>query len=113
MATASLAPGPPHVPADRIIDFDVYNPVGIEHGFHQAWMQLQVDGVPDLAWTPRNGGHWLATRGHLIAIQEIIITLQEWLKRIPEFRFAKGFALVAHPGVVAQVERLDLEWNPA
>ena len=66
MATASLAPVPPHVPADRIIDFDVYNPAGIEVGFHQAWMRLHGDGVPDLVWTPRNGGHWIATRGHLI-----------------------------------------------
>lgn len=66
MATAALAPVPPHVPANRVIDFDVYNPAGIEHGFHQAWMRLHGEGVPDLVWTPRNGGHWIATRGQLI-----------------------------------------------
>ena len=48
-----------------------------------------------------------------LANLEIIVTLQEWLKRIPEFRLAEGFKLAAHSGVVAQVERLDLEWDVA
>lgn len=66
MANETMAPVPPHVPAARVVDFDVYNPAGIEDGFHQAWMRLHDDGVPDLVWTPRNGGHWIATRGQLI-----------------------------------------------
>lgn len=58
---------PANVPTSRIYDFDVYNPRGIEQdGYHQAWKRLQAPGVPDLIWTPRNGGHWIATRGALI-----------------------------------------------
>ena len=58
---------PGNVPADRIVDFDVYAPAGIENGYHQAWKRLQAPGVPDLVWTAHNGGHWIATRGAMIA----------------------------------------------
>ena len=58
---------PAHVPVDRIVDFDVHNPANIADGYHEAWKILQKPGVPDLVWTPRNGGHWIATRGALIA----------------------------------------------
>ena len=60
-------PHPPHVPGDRVYDFDLYQPPGVEHGFHEAWLALHEEGVPDLIWTPHNGGHWLATRGRAIA----------------------------------------------
>ena len=66
MTSEAMTSVPPHVPASRVVDFDVYNPAGIEDGFHQAWMRLHGEGVPDLVWTPRNGGHWIATRGSLI-----------------------------------------------
>lgn len=42
---------------------------------------------------------------------EIVVTLQEWLARIPAFRLKDGFRIVAHSGVVADVERLELEWG--
>lgn len=58
---------PANVPADRVVDFDLYNPPGVEHGFHEAWLKLHAPGTPDLVWTPRNGGHWMATRGEMIA----------------------------------------------
>ena len=61
-----LAATPAHVPASRVVDFDVYKPTGIEDGYHEAWKRLQAPGVADLVWTPRNGGHWIATRGALI-----------------------------------------------
>ena len=57
---------PANVPSDRIIDFDMFNPIGIENGFHEAWKQLQKPGTPSLVWTPHNGGHWIATRGEMI-----------------------------------------------
>lgn len=61
-----LADIPPHVRADQVVDFDVYAPEGFERDFHGAWYRLHVPGVPDMVWTPRNGGHWIATRGPLI-----------------------------------------------
>ncbi len=66
MTSEVLTPVPAHVPPSRVVDFDVYHPAGIEDGYHQAWMRLHAEGVPDLVWTPRNGGHWIATRGHMI-----------------------------------------------
>ena len=66
MASEAMTSVPAHVPASRVVDFDVYHPTGIEDGYHQAWMRLHAEGVPDLVWTPHNGGHWIATRGHMI-----------------------------------------------
>ena len=53
---------PANVPADRVVDFDIYFPPGIEADYHAAWRALQSP-ARSLVWTPRNGGHWIATRG--------------------------------------------------
>jgi cytochrome P450 len=53
---------PGHVPADRIIDFDIYN-VKVENGDYQlALKTLHDPGMPEIMWTPYYGGHWLVTR---------------------------------------------------
>lgn len=57
----SLALRPAHVPPERVVDFDVYFPPRIEQGYFAAWTPL-MDG-PGMIWTPRNGGHWIATNG--------------------------------------------------
>jgi cytochrome P450 len=57
---------PAHIPADRIYDVDMYALDGIEEGFHEAWKKLQGPDIPALIWTPRTGGHWIATRGDVI-----------------------------------------------
>lgn len=57
---------PAHVPAERVVDFDMYRPEGIEDTLQVAWKRLHAPGIPDLVWTPCNGGHWIATRGDLI-----------------------------------------------
>lgn len=59
---------PSHIPRDRIYDFDMYNSQsnGAED-YYDFWKGLQEDGVPDLVWTPRNEGHWIATRGKTVA----------------------------------------------
>lgn len=58
---------PDNVPSDRIYEFDIYAPPKIEQGFHAAWATLLEEQVPDLIWTPYNGGHWIPTRSDLIA----------------------------------------------
>ena len=58
---------PDHVPHDRVFDIDMYDPEGIEGGFHEAWKSLQDRGLPELVYTPLTGGHWVATRGEVIA----------------------------------------------
>lgn len=54
---------PAHVPANRVIDFDIFQPAGIEQDYFAAWTALQRPEGPSLLWTIRNGGHWIATRG--------------------------------------------------
>ncbi|MFS0736741.1 cytochrome P450 [Sphingomonas sp. 1P06PA] len=67
MSGAATLDWPAHVPADHVVDFDMYHPPAVEAGFHDSWASLQADGVPDMVWTPHNGGHWIATRAPLIA----------------------------------------------
>jgi cytochrome P450 len=62
-STTGRAATPAHVPADRVFDFDIYNPPGAEQDFHLALKRLHDEGYPEIFWTPRNGGHWIATRG--------------------------------------------------
>lgn len=70
-AMATLAPSnsaadparPAHVPADHVVDVDIYAPPRIaELGFHHAWRELQANS-PAVVWTPQNEGHWIALSG--------------------------------------------------
>lgn len=80
MATAKLAERPAHVPAERVIAFDFYNPPGLESGFQEAWKTLQAPGVPNLVWTPYNGGHWIATRA--VQIMEVFSNSERFSSRV-------------------------------
>lgn len=67
---ATLSPAverPEHVPVDRVVDFDIYAPPNGREDYHLAWKALQDAGVPEIIWTPRNGGHWMVTSGRLIS----------------------------------------------
>jgi cytochrome P450 len=52
---------PAHVAAQLVVDFDFMRPGPEGCDPFEAWSRLH--GLPPLVWTPRNGGHWLATRG--------------------------------------------------
>ena len=59
---------PSHVPQALVHDFDFFNPSGSDD-VHLAWKRLH-EVAPPIFWTPRNGGHWIATRARDIeAIQ--------------------------------------------
>lgn len=49
---------PSHVPADRVIDFDISNDPGLKHDVFARLEQLR-DSSPKVAYSPYNGGHWL------------------------------------------------------
>ena len=66
MATVADQTRPENVPVDRIHDIDMYALAGIEEGFQEAWSKACPPGTPDLIWTPRTGGHWIATNGETI-----------------------------------------------
>jgi cytochrome P450 len=57
---------PAHVPAELVVDFDFMRPGPEGSDPFEAWSRLH--GLPPLVWTPRNGGHWLATRGEDIPV---------------------------------------------
>lgn len=57
-----LAACPAHVPLELVMDIDVYDPPGVSEDVHLGWKRLHDAGAPDVIWTPRNGGHWIATR---------------------------------------------------
>lgn len=58
---AGLAARPAHVPDRLVVDFDMYNFAGGAAGPQAALRDIQT-ACPDIFWTPRNGGHWVATR---------------------------------------------------
>jgi cytochrome P450 len=68
MSTSSAsAPIPAHVPPDRVVDFDMFSPPGLDRmGVHEAWLELQKSTPHDVVWTTRNEGHWIVLRGKTI-----------------------------------------------
>ena len=51
---------PLHVPEDRVFDFDYLADPLMETDPRAAYLRLRA--APELVWTPRNEGHWIATR---------------------------------------------------
>jgi cytochrome P450 len=49
------------IPEALVADVDIFNLEGLQDDVQLAWRRLH-DGYPDIFWTPRNGGHWIATR---------------------------------------------------
>ena len=62
----SMMARPAHVPADRIVDFDIFAPPGVEQDYFAAWQLLVREDGPGVVWTSANGGHWIATRGEIV-----------------------------------------------
>lgn len=62
---ANLSPIPPHVPRELVRDVDIYDIQSINPDIHLGWKKLQ-DESPSLIYSPRNGGHWIPMRAHLI-----------------------------------------------
>jgi cytochrome P450 len=66
MQLDTITETPPHVKPEYVHDFDIYQPPNVKTDFHLAWTALQAKGMPDIIWTPRNGGHWIPTRAAII-----------------------------------------------
>jgi len=62
LAIPERADRPGHVPEGLVVDFDIYG-FPVHNGeFQLALLKLREQEIPPIFWTPRNGGHWLATR---------------------------------------------------
>lgn len=59
----TMTPVPAHVPENRVVDFDVYNPAPDAEHFHAACVEFQRSAPHPLVWSPHHGGHWIAVRG--------------------------------------------------
>lgn len=66
MATQPSQDLPDNVPADRVFDIDIYSPSPEGGDYHEAWAAVHRANESGLLWTPRNDGHWIATRGETI-----------------------------------------------
>jgi cytochrome P450 len=98
--SASSFAGPPdHVPPALVRDFDIFHPPGSETDPHSALLAVQRD-APEIFWTPRNGGHWVAIQAQ--AIEAILLD--------PE-RFSSECILVPKKPREAQRE-LPIECDP-
>ncbi|MDP3905980.1 cytochrome P450 [Novosphingobium sp.] len=66
MTTATLD-HPAHVPANRVIDFDLFHfPVdGLE--YQRSMRDILGANPAPVLWTPRNGGHWIAHSHETVA----------------------------------------------
>jgi cytochrome P450 len=69
MSAVIAASAPAHVPAHLVRDFDYRAPPGHEEDVHLAWQRLHQG--PDIIWSTRHGGHWIATRAEDIDVMQI------------------------------------------
>ena len=56
------AQAPMHIPTELVVDFDYLGDARLQPDLHDGFGRLLKD-APPLFYTPRNGGHWVATRG--------------------------------------------------
>jgi cytochrome P450 len=87
---------PAHVPTELVVDFDFMRPGPPGGDPFEAWSRLH--GLPPLVWTPRNGGHWLATRGEDIPVI---------LKNHELFSSRRAFI-----GMIDRPKAVPLEYDP-
>lgn len=70
---------PAALPADRLVDLNIYALPGMDRDYQQAWRDVQAAN-PELVWTPQNEGHWIALRGDVIA--EVLADHERFSSRI-------------------------------
>lgn len=58
-------PVPTNVPQALVVDVDYFNDARIKIDPRAHYLSLR--GGPEMVWTPRNGGHWIATRASIMA----------------------------------------------
>jgi hypothetical protein len=59
-ATAVFSKQPYNVPAERVVDFDIFNSfTEEERDSYRAWTGLRESSAFEIVWTPHNEGHWV------------------------------------------------------
>lgn len=57
------------IPSSLVFDVDFFHPCALGEDIHQAWKKIQQE-LPPIFWTPKNGGHWIATRADDIEVMQ-------------------------------------------
>lgn len=95
-------PRPDHVPEELVRDYDIFNVPGAQDDPHLAIRAIQQSS-PEIFWTPRNGGHWVAARAEAIEAIEAMMADHE--------RFSSDCVFVPKKSPGAQRE-LPIESDP-
>ncbi len=82
---------------------------GLDDDQHEDPMKLNFSRRNVAHSTFAQGPHRCA--GMHLARMEVVVMLQEWLSRIPEFSMKKGAVPEYHSGIVAAVENVPLVWK--
>jgi cytochrome P450 len=82
---------------------------GLDDAQHEDPMKVDLSRKNVAHSTFAQGPHRCA--GMHLARLEVIVMLQEWLARIPEFALREGAAPIYHAGVVAAVEDVPIVWE--
>ncbi|HZS22617.1 MAG TPA: cytochrome P450 [Pseudonocardiaceae bacterium] len=84
---------PEHVPSELVFDFDFYDMAG-ETDVYQRYRKVQ-ETLPDIFYTPRNGGHWVVTRYDvLVSVLDNPMVFSSRIPVIPAPPESGGFGLV-------------------
>jgi len=83
---------------------------GLDEGENENAMALDIRRKKVSHMTFGGGPHRCA--GMHLARMEAIVTLQEWLARIPEFHVSAGTAPTFRSGIIAAVDNVQLAWSP-
>lgn len=75
-----LAERPDHVPADRVIDFNLHRPVPDGLTVHEFWREAMAGAAHDVMWTPHSGGHWIVLDPDLC--EEVLTDPERFSSRI-------------------------------
>ncbi len=67
---------PAHVAPERVVDVNIFDPIIDDLDFHDSWKSLQDSDLPEVVWSPHNGGHWIVLRGKLV--QEVVSDWQQF-----------------------------------
>jgi cytochrome P450 len=89
---------PGHVPGELVRDFDLYTLPSRQSDVHRAYFEA-ARRLPDIFWTPFNGGHWVACKG-----EDIIDIL-----RHPKSFSSRSIVIPPIPGLPTQ---LPIELDP-
>lgn len=95
--TSLLAAKPDHVPDTLVYDFDMYDIPGSEEDVQLAYRAVQ-QAAPEIFWTPRNGGHWVATRA------EDIETMQRDHERFSHRKIVLPIMRDAYPQIPLELD---------